>query len=183
MAKRLQTCDICWDEPDTALDGSVSGPGDDPDFRRCRQGVLHLKWEGLSKVTGKTVRMAMPGGEVITGKATAVEADALVVNARKTSDENAYPKGQVRVPRTTLHRLDMQGKAKAGRIVGTVLGLGVGLAAGAGVVVGIEGSILGAKHGTADGVALVGLTAAGAVGGYFAGNALDKHWTVVEIEP
>jgi hypothetical protein len=35
----------------------------------------------------------------------------------------------------------------------------------------------------AAGAAFVGIAAAGVVGGYFAGNALDKHWTAIEIVP
>src|ERR1035438_10333479 len=42
--------------------------------------LMHVKWEGLAVVTGHTVSIAMPGGAVITGKATSVEADALVVD-------------------------------------------------------------------------------------------------------
>jgi hypothetical protein len=31
--------------------------------------------------------------------------------------------------------------------------------------------------------AFVGVAAAGVAGGYFAGNALDKRWTAIEIVP
>src|ERR1035441_7408461 len=92
--------------------------------------LMHVKWEGLTVVVGNTVSIAMPGGAVITGKATSVESDALVVDVKKTSDRTAYPKGVVRVPRATLHRLEMQAKGKVGRIVGTPLGCVVGAVAG-----------------------------------------------------
>jgi hypothetical protein len=145
-------------------------------------GLMHVKWEGLTVVVGKTVSIAMPGGAVITGKATGVEADALVVDVQKSSDRSAYPKGVVRVPRATLHRLEMQTKGNVGRIVGTTLGLVVGFAGGVGAWLGIEGRLFG-KHDAAAGTALIGITTGGAVGGWFVGNAADKHWTAVEILP
>src|ERR1035441_7584282 len=98
-------------------------------------GLMHVKWEGLTVVVGKTVSIAMPGGAVIAGKATGVESDALVVDVKKSSDRSAYPKGEVRVPRATLHRLEMQTKGKVGRIVGTTVG-------------GVVGAILGDRKST-----------------------------------
>jgi energy-converting hydrogenase Eha subunit G len=83
--------------------------------------VMHVKWENLSMVQGQTVRIFLPGG-FISGKASTVEADALVVDVRKTSDPKTYPKGMLRVPREKLHRLEMQTKGKTGRILLTSLG-------------------------------------------------------------
>ena len=146
-------------------------------------GLMHVKWEGLTVVVGKTVSIAMPGGAVITGKATGVESDALVVDVKKSSDRSAYPKGVVRVPRATLHRLEMQAKGKVGRIVGTTVGGVVGAILGVVAYIGIDGGILNDNHPKAAGTALFGITIGGAVGGYFVGNAADKHWTAVEILP
>jgi len=81
---------------------------------------MHVKWEDLPLVQGKTVRISLPGG-FVTGKATSVEADALVVDLQKTSDPNTYPKGMLRAPRENLHRLEMQTKGKTGRAVLTTL--------------------------------------------------------------
>ena len=145
--------------------------------------LMHVKWEGLTVVTGNTVSIAMPGGAVITGKATSVESDALVVDVKKTSDRTAYPKGVVRVPRATLHRFEMQTKGKVGRIVGTPVGFVVGFAGGIGAVLGIQGGLFGDKNQGAAAAALIGLAAAGTVGGYFLGNSVDKHWTAIEILP
>jgi hypothetical protein len=94
--------------------------------------LMHVKWEGLTVVTGNTVSIAMPGGAVIAGKATSVESDALVVDVQKTSDRTAYPKGVVRVPRATLHGFEMRTKGKVGRAVGTPVGFVVGAGAGLG---------------------------------------------------
>jgi hypothetical protein len=145
--------------------------------------LMHVKWEGLAVVTGHTVSIAMPGGAVITGKATGVESDALVVDVKKTSDRTACPKGVVRVPRATLHRFEMQTKGKVGRIVGAPLGFVVGGGAGLGAWVGIQGGLWGNNNPTGAAVAWVGLAAAGTVAGYFLGNSIDKQWTVIEILP
>ncbi len=144
---------------------------------------MHVKWEGLTVVVGNTVSIAMPGGAVINGKATGVESDALVVDVQKTSDRTAYPKGAVRVPRATLHRFEMQTKGKVGRIVGTPVGFAVGFTAGVGAAIGIGGGFLRNDNQGAATAALIGIAAAGTVGGYFLGNSIDKHWTAIEILP
>jgi hypothetical protein len=141
-------------------------------------------------VTGRTVRIALPGGAVVTGKATGVESDALVVDVRTTSDPNAYPKGTLRVPREKLHRLEMQTKGTTGRALLTSLGALLGVGGGAAAYVRIAGGngmcwlgcSINSNHG-AGAAAFAGIAAAGVAGGYFAGNALDKRWTVIEILP
>ena len=145
--------------------------------------LMHVKWEGLTVVTGNTVSIAMPGGAVITGKATSVESDALVVDVKKTSDRAAYPKGVVRVPRATLHRFEMETKGKVGRSVGTPVGFVVGFGAGLGAAILIDGGILSDNNPTGAAAAWIGLAAAGTVGGYLLGNSVDKHWTAIEILP
>jgi hypothetical protein len=144
---------------------------------------MHVKWEGLTVVTGNTVSIAMPGGAVIIGKATSVESDALVVDVRKTSDRAAYPKGVVRVPRATLHRFEIETKGKVGRAVGTPVGFVVGFGAGLGAAIVIDGGILNDNNPTGAAVAWIGLAAAGTVAGYLLGNSVDKHWTAIEILP
>ena len=145
--------------------------------------LMHVKWEGLTVATGNTVSIAMPGGAVITGKATSVESDALVVDVQKTSDRAAYPKGVVRVPRATLHRFEMLTKGKVGRAVGTPVGFFVGFAGGLGAWMGIQGGLWGNKNQGAAIAALSGIVVAGTVGGYLLGNSVDKHWTAIEILP
>ena len=150
--------------------------------------VRHVKWEDLSMVEGTTVRIALPGG-VITGKATSVEADALVVDVQKTSDPNAYPKGMLRVPRQKLHRIEMQTKGQTGRAVLTTLGALAGGGGGAAVLASYNSCLplfgpCSQKHSVGIGAAaFVGVAAAGVAVGYFAGNALDQHRTAIEILP
>ena len=134
---------------------------------------MHVKWEDLAVVVGKTVSIAMPGGAVITSSATGVEADALV----------AYPKGVVRVPRAMLHRFEIETKGKVGRIVGTPLGLIVGGVCGGLAALVIEGGLFNDDNPAGAATALIGITALGTVGGYLLGNSADKHWTPVEILP
>ena len=151
--------------------------------------VSHVKWEDLSMVTGHTVRISLPGGSIVSGIAGSVEADALVVDVRKTSDRNAYPKGTLRVPREKLHRLDMFTKGKFFRI-------GVPIVAGAlvaplGYAIGTYGidecnfwsGSCPKGHSIGGVAATVGISAAGIAGAYLAGNALDKRWTAIEIVP
>jgi hypothetical protein len=144
---------------------------------------IHVKWEGLTVVVGKKVSIAMPGGAVIAGKATSVESDALVVVVKRTSDRTSYPKGVLRVPRATLHRFEIETKGKVGRIVGTPLGLIVGGVCGGLAALVIEGGLFNDDNPAGAATALIGITAAGTVGGYLLGNSADKHWTPVEILP
>jgi hypothetical protein len=150
--------------------------------------VMHVKWEDLPLVQGKTVRISLPGG-FVTGKATSVEADALVVDVQKTSDPNAYPKGMLRAPRENLHRLEMQTKGKTGRAVLTTLGALAGVGGGAAVLASYNHCLplfgpCSKKHSVGIGAAaFVGIPAAGVAVGYLVGNALDKRWTAIEIVP
>lgn len=150
--------------------------------------VMQVNWEDLSMVQGKTIRVFLPGG-VVTGKAASVEADALVVDAKKTSDPKTYAKGMLRVPREKLHRLEMHDKGKTGRAVLTTLGALAGVGGGAAVLASYNHCLplfgpCSQKYSVGIGAAaFVGLTAAGIAGGYFAGNAVDKRWTAIEIVP
>jgi hypothetical protein len=150
--------------------------------------VMHVKWENLSMVQGQTVRIFLPGG-FISGKASAVEADALVVDVKKTSDPKTYPKGMLRVPREKLHRLEMQTKSKTGRAVLTTLGALAGVGGGAAALASYNHCLplfgpCSQKHSVGLGAAaFVGVATAGVAVGYLAGNALDQHWTAIEIVP
>jgi len=92
--------------------------------------LRQVTWEDLPMVVGKTVQIALPGGAAVTGMAAGVESDALVVNVMKTTDRKACPKGELRVPRATLHmlriRTDSQtwvaGMALGSMVMGPVCG-------------------------------------------------------------
>lgn len=144
--------------------------------------IEHVKWENLSMVVGKTVVVAMPAGSVITGEATGVESDALVVNVKKTTDRTAFPKGELRVPRATLRVFQVRSKGKICRVLLTVVGAVVGLVLGARAALGIDDSFFGPTS-TGAVAAFIGIGIAGTVAGYEAGDAADRRWTPIEIVP
>src|SRR5436190_202347 len=65
-------------------------------------GQRQIAWNDLPVIFNKNIRIVMPDGTRIEGKATELEADALAVQVGKTTNENAYPKGRLLVPRATL---------------------------------------------------------------------------------
>lgn len=98
-----------------------------PRARAASGQELHIQWEGLSAIVGQKVKVVMPDGARIQGTATAVEADALVVEIRKTSNKAAYPKGKFLVPRATLKAVDVEHPTKLWRIVCTAGGGAMGI--------------------------------------------------------
>ena len=144
---------------------------------------LHLRWEELSTVAGKTVSIAMPGGAVVTGRAIAVDRDALLVDIRSTTDAKTWPKGPARIPRASVHRFDMRTKGKTFRILGTALGSGAGLVVGAVAAFKVTGILADSGEQRRGAAALIGIWGAGTVTGYLAGNAADRRWMPVEIVP
>lgn len=143
------------------------------------------KWEELSPlVDGKTISIVMPAGTVITGKAMSVEPEALLVHVTRTADRAAYPKGDLRVPRATLRTIEVHRKGVRYRIIGTIVGTLGGATAGGLAAIGITGGeccIDDSRDAAA--AAVLGLTAAGAVGGYALGNSADRHPLIIEIAP
>jgi hypothetical protein len=87
----------------------------------------HVTWDALAVVVGQNVRIIMPDGSRIEGRATELQADALVVEIRKTTNKAAYPKGKFLVPRATLKALDVERNTQYWRIAGVSAGLGVGI--------------------------------------------------------
>ncbi len=142
--------------------------------------LLHVRWEGLSIVAGKTVMVAMPEGPLITGKVTGVEPDGLVVKVTKTTDQKICPKGELRVPRATLHVFQMRTDGKVFHVLLTLVGAGAGFTAGGLAAMAID------WHGNNDAAvwaAVIGGGTAGTVAGFMAGRAADRRWTTVEILP
>jgi hypothetical protein len=122
----------------------------------------------------------MPRGTAVTGRVTAVEPDALVVQVTKTTDPRARVKGEVRVPRATLHVVRMQTKGALYRTLGTFSGAGAGVIVGAAVALGIDWR--GHNDGAAR-AAFIGIPVGLSVAGYLAGDKADRRWTTIEILP
>jgi hypothetical protein len=140
-----------------------------------------LTWDELPQLVGKQVAIAMYNGGAVAGRVREVQADALVIEVTKSTDLTAYPKGPLRVPRHTLHVLDLHGKGYKYRVIGTALGFLAGTAGGVGVALGVQGGIFGDEHHTVAGTALVGMMAGVTAAGYAVGNAADRRTTTIQI--
>ena len=142
--------------------------------------VVRVPWEGLSIAVGKTVLVATPKGPMVTGKVTADEPDALVVQVAKANGPSVPVKGELRVPRATLRVVRMQTKGKLYRTIGTFAGASAGVVGGTAAAFGI------AWGGHSDGAAwaaFIGIPAGLSVAGYLVGNKADRRWTTIEILP
>src|ERR1035437_6288241 len=116
-----------------------------------------LTWEELPQLVGKRVSIALYDGGAVTGKVREVQADALLIQVSKSTHPVAYPKGPLRVPRATLHVLELHGKGFKYRVIRTALGFVAGAAGGMVVTLGVQGGLFSDEHGTASGAALVGI--------------------------
>jgi hypothetical protein len=132
-------------------------------------------------LVGKHVSIALYDGGAVAGKVREVQADALLIEVSRTTSPVAFPKGPMRVPRATLHVLDLHGKGFKYRVIGTALGFAAGAAGGAGVALGVQGGLFSNDHGAAAGAAFVGVMAAVTVAGYVVGNAADRRTTTIQI--
>ncbi len=85
---------------------------------------LETHWSGLeSVIVGHEIRVVLPDSQVLQGKALRVEADALVMEVRKTSNTKLYPKvASYSVPRSALKTLQLRQKTYHWRIIGTAVG-------------------------------------------------------------
>jgi hypothetical protein len=133
-----------------------------------------IKWEGLSALIGKKVRIVMPDGARIEGKATALELDAFAVEIRKTSNPAAYPRGKFLVPRATLKAVDVNHPTKQWRILCTAAGGALGLFFGVEAAIRV-GGILGGRHNASANAAFVSLAIGTPIAGYLIGSAADRR--------
>jgi hypothetical protein len=139
-----------------------------------------VTWEGLTVVVGRTVRIVMPDGACIEGKATGVEVDALAMEIRKTTNKVNYPKGKFLAPRATLKVVDVERPTGHWRVVGLAVGGGVGAVM---AVLAIELADGGwqTRHPVA---AELGAGAVGVpIGGYLLGRRADRRTVTYVIAP
>jgi hypothetical protein len=87
----------------------------------------------------------------------------------------------MRVPRATLHVLDLHGKGVKYRVIGTALGFVAGAAGGLGVAIKAQGGLFGNEHQTAAPVGMVAVMAGVTAAGYALGNAADRRTTTIRI--
>jgi hypothetical protein len=130
---------------------------------------IQITWEGLVAIIGQNVRLVMPDGARIEGKAMALEMDALVVGIRKSSNQPAYPRGKFLVPRATLKAVDVERPTKVWRIVCTAGGGGIAIV----FATLAAGTTTGGWH-TRTGI-YTGLAVGTPLLGYLLGRAADRH--------
>jgi hypothetical protein len=135
-----------------------------------------LSWSELSPlVVDRKVQTTLPDGTRIQGQALAVRPDALVMDITKTSNRKAHPKGQAEIPRASVTELAVIRDKGPGKLIGGILGtVGGAFAAGAATYYGGGG-------GAAAGWLLI--LPVSAVGGYYAGKAVDRRVTRIVIAP
>jgi hypothetical protein len=139
-----------------------------------------LTWEELPQLVGKHVSIALYDGAV-SGAVREVQADALLIEVSKSTNPAAYPKGPMRVPRATLHVLDLHGKGVKYRVISTALGFVAGAAGGLGVAIKAQGGLFGNEHQTAAPVGMIAVMAGVTAAGYALGNAADRRTTTIRI--
>lgn len=141
---------------------------------------LSLRWSELEpNIAGKNVRMVLPNGAHIEGRALGVQPEALIVKITKTSDKKVQPKGEVSLPRSAVSVLQVMNYSVRWRIIGTTI---------APVLVAVAGTAA-AFNGVGDfyedlpkiiGFCSAGMLGSG-VGGYFLGKRADRHVTTIRI--
>lgn len=139
---------------------------------------IQITWEGLADVVGKKVRVVMPDGALVEGRAKAVEVDALVIDIRKSSNKVVYPPGKFLVPRATLRAVDVERNTKRWQLVGVVAGSAVGVLVFIALVA--RGGVLNPNQRTG-----LYMTAGAGIPvlGYFLGRAADRHTITYVIKP
>ncbi|MGO4885813.1 MAG: hypothetical protein ACLP59_34080 [Bryobacteraceae bacterium] len=139
-----------------------------------------IAWEGLSAIVGQKVRIAMPDGARIEGRAAEVQSDALAVEIAKTSNKAVYPKGRFLVPRATLRAVDVERSTTHWSILTISVSVAIG-AFLAVLAVALHSSGLQSRH------PAVPALAAGAVGvpvaGIVLGRKADRRTVTYIIKP
>ncbi len=152
-----------------------AGPAWSRDARQVR-----MKWGELgSRLPPGKISLMLPDGTHVEGKAVAVQRDGLLLHVTKTSNRAVQPKGDHLIPQGSISVLRVTEHRARGRLLGLIAGAGIagGIAAASYPDL-YEGTVL---------IVVPAVTAAGvigaAIGGYYAGKALDTQITEIMIEP
>ena len=148
---------------------------------------IQVPWSEIAAlVEYQKVALVLPDGAMIEGQVLAVEADALVLDIKKSSEPRSHPARRTSVPRSSISVLQLK-QVKGNR---RWLGAAIGAAAG-----GVAGWLLaeGVFHVSGEGLnpskapvvvgSVAGLVAGAAAIGYFAGRKGDQRVTFIKIIP
>ncbi len=135
-----------------------------------------IAWKGLAAVVGHRVKIVMPDGARVEGKALSVEVDALAVDIGTTSNPSIYPKGKFLVPRATLKTVDVSHPTKKWRVLCTSVGGALGLFLGVEAALKVSESepYYGASR-NRENQAFVAVAIATPILGYLIGTAADRR--------
>jgi hypothetical protein len=152
------------------LGGSVLWGGDP------RQ--IELRWDELApRIDDRKVALVLPGGTHIKGKVEGVDRAALRLKVTGTSDRKAMQKGSQSIPRDSVSVIEVTEYRAIARPL-------CALGAAAVVATWVATSAADVTEGPVVILRPVGAVtggALGALGGYYAGKALDKKVTLIRI--
>lgn len=137
---------------------------------------LELTWDELSPVVRGHVVELFVSGTTITGEVISVRDDALLMDVRHTSDENAFGRGSVTIPRTSIGQMRVRvSRGSWGRNLGTTIGVISGVIGGLWIAANVAD--------TAEvGIPLwVGLASGMTLGGYQLGKAADSRTIAIRV--
>lgn len=141
---------------------------------------LELKWSELeSRIAGKKVALVLTDGIALEGKDAGVEASGLRLNVTRTGDRKLHPKGVQVLPRDQVTFLRVTDYRHLARII-----------VPAAAVATVAAVTLAMGSGISEGAGIIAVPAAGAaggvgaaIGGYYAGKAMDKRVTEIRLVP
>lgn len=146
-----------------------------------------LRWSELAPlVRDQKVTIVTSSGALGEGKVLQVETDTLVVDIRKATDGQAYPKGRFSFSRPSISTIQVKTVRGNWRVLGAAIGAAGGavagwaLAEGVWYVSGEGGGLWKEPEGAA---LLLGLSGGVAAIGYLAGRSADTEITSIRIVP
>jgi hypothetical protein len=137
--------------------------------------VVRLQWRDLDRLTrGRSISLVLPSGIELGGIVASVEKEELILDVRKTSNKQAYPKGRATVPRPEVKRCRVVTKNSH-----TWAGVGGGIGAAIGTLVAIPVAQCCSSPAKSAALAI----AIPAAVGYLLGREADRAVMDIIIEP
>ncbi len=148
---------------------------------------VRIAWQDLDPlVRGERVRIETRAGVSLEGRAITVDRDSLVVDVRRSSKPDLYPKGRTSIERASVVQIRVTRYVGNGRKFGETVGGAAGLAAGlaGAVAIGFEENpeTVGRRK-VMIGVLVPAAIVGGLVTGWLLGRVADREVTLIEIIP